>query len=131
MKHAFFLQLPKAIKEFVVDEEAKGEIQLRKLLKRKHMGERYDLVFDKTKTRITPRTLPAKKIRRVPILMYLGGAGDIGFSFAVPLLLSLYIGSKLDAYLVSKPWATLILMLFGLVVSVITVSRKIRDMIRA
>ncbi len=95
------------------------------------MGERYDLVFDKTKTRITPRTLPAKKTRRVPILMYLGGAGDIGFSFAIPLLISLYIGSKLDAYLGTRPWAALVFLFLGLVVSVITVGKRIRDLIRA
>lgn len=94
------------------------------------MGERYDLVFDKTKTRITPRTLPAKKTRQVPVLMYLSGAGDVGLTFAIPLLLALYVGTKIDVHFGSKPLATLVLLVLGLVVSVVSVGKKIQQLIR-
>jgi predicted F0F1-ATPase subunit len=50
---------------------------------------------------------------------YLGIFGQIGFSIALPIVICLIIGSKMDQYFNTYPRMTLGFLLFGIVISVV------------
>lgn len=94
------------------------------------MGERYDLHVDTTNTRIMPRTQQKKQKRSIPAITYLGGAGELGFSIALPLVIFAAIGIWIDNTQHTKPIATLISLGVGLTVSIASVIKKVKEMIR-
>lgn len=94
------------------------------------MSLRYDLVLDTAHNRISERKIRKKKKKNSSVLMYLGGAGDIGLTIMLPILLALFIGTKLDVYWHTKPVMTLVVLVFGIVVSIYSAYKKIIEMIR-
>jgi F0F1-type ATP synthase assembly protein I len=95
------------------------------------MGERYDLHLDGSNARISPRKPQGKEKRGAPLLTYIGGAGDLGLSIALPLILSVAVGIWIDTTQHTKPIATLISLGVGLIVSVMSVVKKVKEMIRS
>jgi ATP synthase protein I len=61
---------------------------------------------------------------------YLGIFGQIGFSIAIPIVIGLLIGSKLDAYFHTYPKMTLALLLVGIVISVAGFVGAIRKVLK-
>lgn len=93
--------------------------------------EEYDVILEDVETGIRPRKVKAieKKTSRSGGWEYAGIAGQIGFEIALPMVLGLIIGTKLDDRWGTRPKVTLILFSLGLVLSCTSLIRIVREVL--
>ncbi len=92
--------------------------------------EYYDVILEDEEGNIRPRkTKPAdpKKIKD-PGWRYVGLAGQIGFDIALPMVVGLLVGTKLDDVWGTRPKATLVLFFIGLVFGCTSLLRIVKEM---
>lgn len=90
--------------------------------------EQYDVILDDVESGIRPRKLKTD-VKKKKKGMGWGAAtalGEIGFDIALPMALGLFIGTKLDAQWGTRPKATLVLFLVGLVLGCTSLIRIVR-----
>lgn len=94
-------------------------------------GEYFDVVLEDVETGIRPRKSkpPGKKIssNTGDGWQFASVAGQVGFDIALPMVLGLVGGVKLDEHWGTRPKATLILFGVGLFISCASLIRIVRD----
>lgn len=90
----------------------------------------YDVILEDVETGIRPRKVKATEKRATGSAgwEYVGLAGQIGFDIALPMVLGLVAGVKLDERWGTRPRATLVLFFLGLLMSCASLIRIVRDM---
>ncbi len=92
--------------------------------------EYYDVILEDVETGIRPRKAkPAdkKSSRGNDGWQFASVAGQVGLDIALPMVLGLVGGVKLDEHWGTRPKATLVLFGFGLLVSCASLIRIVRD----
>ncbi len=92
--------------------------------------EYYDVILDDVETGIRPRKLkPAdkKKKRGSSGWEYVGLAGQIGFDIALPMVLGLVVGTKLDEVWGTRPKVALVLFSLGVVFGCASLLRIVKE----
>lgn len=96
-------------------------------------SEHYDVILEDVETGIRPRKIktPDKKKSAVGSgWQYASLAGEIGFDVAVPMVVGLIVGTKLDERWGTQPKVTLLLFGLGLLFSCTSLIRIVRDVLR-
>lgn len=94
--------------------------------------EHYDVLLDDLETGLRPRKVkidPKKKAKKSGW----GSAtavGEIGFDIALPMVLGLVVGTKLDEQWGTRPKATLVLFFTGLIIGCTSLIRIVYDSLR-
>lgn len=93
--------------------------------------EEFDVILEDVETGIRPRKVKSveKKKTRGGGWEYAGIAGQIGFEIALPMVLGLVIGTKLDERWGTRPNVTLILFSLGLVLACTSLIRIVREVL--
>ncbi len=92
--------------------------------------EQFDVVLDDVETGIRPRKLkPAdtKKRQSGSGWQFASLAGQVGLEIAMPMVLGLIAGTKLDEHWGTRPKATLLLFSVGLILGCTSLIRIVRD----
>lgn len=93
-------------------------------------GEYFDVILEDVETGIRPRKMKAadKSVAdKSGGWQFASLAGQIGFDIALPMVLGLVVGVKLDERWGTKPNATLILFAVGLMISCASLIRIVKD----
>lgn len=92
-------------------------------------GDSFDVVLEDVETGIRSRVVPKSVIKKSQQTgwEFASVAGQIGFDIALPMVLGLVIGTKLDERWGTKPTFTLGLLVVGLVLSCASLIRIVRD----
>ena len=95
----------------------------------------YDVILEDVETGIRPRKLKpgeVKKSDRPPVgWQFASVAGEVGFDIALPMVLGLVVGARLDQQWGTRPKLTLSLFFFGLLLSCASLIRIVRDSLKA
>mgnify|MGYP001568115122 FL=1 len=96
-------------------------------------GEYFDVILEDVETGIRPRK-PKSTDKKLSDngggWQFVSVAGQVGFDIALPMVLGLVVGVKLDERWGTRPNATLILFGLGLVISCASLIRIVRDALR-
>ncbi len=100
--------------------------------KRYHTRDEFDQftlhIDDEVQTTIRPRDI--KKPDQSSLWQYVGFAGDLGFTIAIPIAGGAFVGGVIDTKMATYPKMTLALLFLGIIISVAGFIRIIRDLIK-
>lgn len=88
----------------------------------------FDITLDGNETKIEKRTNKTKS-RPVSTWYLIGLSGQIGFAIAIPLVLGAVLGSLIDTRMGMKPIATLTGVCIGFILSILGLTRIIREIL--
>ncbi len=91
---------------------------------------KFDLHLDDEDAIAHPRIKKDLPKRQTSGMKYFSLAGELGFDIALPMVLGLIIGTKLDARWGTQPKITIGLFIFGMVLSCTSLIRIVRDVSR-
>lgn len=94
------------------------------------MEEHYDVILEDVETGIRPRKVKSPETKQSTEStgwQFAATAGQIGLDIALPMVLGLIVGVKLDERWGTRPKATLLLFVAGLVLSCASLIRIVRD----
>lgn len=97
--------------------------------KRRADRESFDLTVHTDETKRTSSAKPKAPRRQFSNWRYMDLAGQVGFDIALPMVLGLIVGTKLDARWGTHPIMTLGLFVVGLVISATSLIRIVQDII--
>lgn len=93
--------------------------------------EQFDVILEDVETGIRPRVAPKSVVKQQQTgWEFASVAGQIGFDIALPMVLGLVIGTKLDDRWGTRPRFTLGLFVVGLVLSCASLIHIVRDATR-
>ncbi len=92
------------------------------------MVEKYDITLSGGLKSAKPKQ--EKKRRGPDTWLYLGLAGQIGYTVAVPLVVGVLGGVFIDRAAHTRPWFTIIGLVIGMVLSVMGFIRTIREVLK-
>jgi len=88
----------------------------------------FDLELAEDQTKTHPRAKkPVSAPKSKGVWNYFAMAGQLGFDIALPMVLGLIVGTKLDERWGTRPKATLALLAVGFVISCTSLIRIVRD----
>jgi predicted F0F1-ATPase subunit len=82
----------------------------------------------------TPKVSPRKEgPKKAPknALFYIGSAGQLGLAIIIPLLMGIAAGIYLDTKFGTKPMYTLLGLLVGLLISIVSLIKTVKDLINS
>jgi len=92
--------------------------------------ERFDIVIQNQGVGTRPKKDPVKIRNSTESWYYLGVVGQIGFSIALPIAGGAILGSYIDKELNIYPKATMGLLFFGVVISLVTFYQTIKTVLK-
>lgn len=92
-------------------------------------GEYFDVILEDVETGIRPRKVKTTDKKKVSGggWQFVSVAGQVGFDIALPMVLGLIVGVKLDEHWGTRPTMTLALFGLGLMISCASLIRIVRD----
>jgi predicted F0F1-ATPase subunit len=94
--------------------------------------EHYDVILEDVDGSIRPRKIKAEATKKASgnPWQFATVAGEVGFDIALPMVLGVVVGGRIDAWWGTRPKATLILFFVGILFACASLIRIVRDAVR-